>query len=151
MTYPHEWPAERTEELRKHHAAGMSFSKLAAMFGVTVGSIAGKCHRLKLVRTGQDYAAAGRIGGKISGQKRRVSKFNFARSSPALPPRANKTAWVSVTPPDAPPSLDLSIIDVGPNQCRHMAGTGHLCCGQPTISETSSWCGFHHRQNTWRP
>jgi hypothetical protein len=151
MTYPHEWPAERTEELLKHHAAGLSFTKLAAMFGVTVGSIAGKCFRLKLSRTGNDYAAAGRMGGRISGQKRRASKIDFTRNSPALPPRVNKTAWVSVPPsPDAPPSLNLSIIAVKPNQCRYMAGEGHLCCGNPTVGD-SSWCDHHYRVVFWRP
>jgi hypothetical protein len=157
MTYPHEWPAERTEELRKQHAAGLSFSKLAAMFGVTVGSIAGKCFRLKLARTGNDYAAAGRIGGKMSARVRRAnakirreSQLNFTRKSPAILPRVEKTAWVSVPPPDAPPSLNLSIIDVGFGQCRHIAGDDHLCCGRPTVG-TSSWCDYHLGRVYWRP
>jgi hypothetical protein len=149
MTDPHEWPAERTEDLRKHHAAGLSFKKLAALFGTTVGSIAGKCSRLKLVRTGQDYAAAGRIGGKISGQKRRASKIHFGRSSPAITPRPDRAAVAFVEHRDAPPLKPyeecVTFLDLKPHHCRFpVDGDGAMrYCGEDKLSE-SSYCLTHH-------
>jgi hypothetical protein len=150
VSYRLEWPQERTDALRKHHAAGLSFKAIAELFRVTRSSVAGKCARLKLTRPG-DAVANGKLGGRVTARLRREDKPKFTRQSPAILPRVNKTAWVSVPPsPDAPPSLNLSIIDVKPNQCRHMAGDKHLCCGNPVV-EGTSWCDHHYRVVFWRP
>ena len=151
MNYPWAWCQDRTTQLRKHHAAGLSFSIMAELLKTTRAAIAGKCARLKLTRPELDYAAAGRIGGKISAQKRReakpkkrVSKFNFARPSPAITPRATAAGSSVRVSPDAPPSLNLSIIEIGANQCRYIAGDDRLCCGHPTVeSGSGAYCGFH--------
>ena len=154
MNYPWAWCQDRTTQLRKHHAAGLSFSIMAELLKTTRAAIAGKCARLKLTRPELDYAAAGRIGGKISAQKRReakpkkrVSKFNFARTSPAITPRAmNETAGVSVirVSPNAPPSLNIPLVDLEPHHCRFIPGDDRLFCGQPK-QEGSSYCAHHDR------
>jgi hypothetical protein len=132
---------------------GKTATEIARVVGAKSRSaILGKLGRLGLLgqRPKQQKKPPEHLRARNQQAKRRY-KQKFARNSPAILPRVNKTAWVSVTPPDAPPSLNLTIIDVGKNQCRNIAGDDGLCCAHPTVSDDSSWCGFHHRQNTWRP
>jgi hypothetical protein len=120
------------------------------------GAIMGKLNRLGLLgsrpkqqKKPQEHLRARNRDATRRYRERLNSKFT--RSSPAIPQRVNKTAWVSVPPsPDAPPSLNLSIIAVKPDQCRHIAGDDHLCCGNPII-EGTSWCDHHYRVVYWRP
>lgn len=143
---PWTWPNERIAQLRKHHAAGLSFTVMAELLRVTRSAIAGKCARLKLVRTENDFAAAGRIGGTISAENRRLNrppKFNFARKAQAGPPRV-KAAAVSERHPDAPPLLNIPLVDLEPHHCRFIPGDDRKFCGQPK-QEGSSYCGFHDR------
>lgn len=44
----------------------------------------------------------------------------------------------------APPSLAVSILDLGPLQCSYIEGDDRLCCGQPTVTG-ARWCAFHYR------
>ena len=157
MNYPWTWCQERTEQLRKHHAAGLSFSVIAGLFKTTRSAIAGKCARLGLARPGRDNVANGRLGGKIRAKqifslapsqrkapsRQRKPKFNFAR---AITPRAmNGTAGLSVlVGSDAPPSLNISLVDLEPRHCRFIPGDDRLFCGQPK-QEGSSYCAHHDR------
>lgn len=144
---PVAWCNERVEQLRKHHAAGLSFSVLAEMFRTSRSAIAGKCARLNLVRIEKDFAAAGRIGGKIAAQNRkrnRPPKFNFARK-PSLPKQRVKAAVASdprVLATGAPPSLSIPLENLEPHHCRFIPGDDRRFCGQPKV-EGSSYCGFH--------
>lgn len=38
--------------------------------------------------------------------------------------------------------MTISILDVGPMQCRYIEGNDHMCCGASTVS--GSWCPEHH-------
>lgn len=42
----------------------------------------------------------------------------------------------------------ISIVEVGPFQCRWIEGDGHMCCGKRT--ERGSWCE-EHRAIVFRP
>jgi hypothetical protein len=44
----------------------------------------------------------------------------------------------------APPSLAVSILDLGQLQCSYIEGDDHLCCGQPAVNG-KRWCSFHYR------
>jgi hypothetical protein len=44
----------------------------------------------------------------------------------------------------APPSLAVSILDLGPLQCSYIEGDDRLYCGQPSVPG-SRWCAFHYR------
>ena len=150
MSYPWTWCQDRTTQLRKSHKAGLSFSVMAEMFRTTRSAIAGKCARLGLVRVEKDFAAAGRIGGKISAQKRReskppkrVSKFNFARPTMA-PERANGTAESSSLPVPPLPPLNLALVNLTPTACRYPYGdrAPFQFCGHEQ-HPGSSYCPAH--------
>ena len=47
MPKQHYWTPERDEELKRHRAAGLSASKIAARMGVTRNAVLGRSHRLR--------------------------------------------------------------------------------------------------------
>jgi GcrA cell cycle regulator len=132
---------------------GHTATQIAKQVGAkSRAAILGKLNRLGLLggRPKQQKKPREHLRARNREAQRRY-KQKSARCSPAILPRAEKTAWVSVPPsPDSPPSLNLSIIDVKPNQCRHIAGDDHRCCGNPII-EGTSWCDHHYRVVYWRP
>jgi GcrA cell cycle regulator len=148
--------ADKTDVIIAMWREGRTATAIACAVGVkTRSAILGKLHRLGLLgQRGQHKKPAAHHRARNKEATRRYrARLNskFTRSSPAIPQRVNKTAWVSVPPsPDAPPSLNLSIIAVKPDQCRHIAGDDHLCCGNPII-EGTSWCDHHYRVVYWRP
>jgi hypothetical protein len=149
------WTDERKEVAARLWREGQTCRQIAAVIGgVTRNAVIGIINRLGLSGLQPKQQKKSPEHRRIKNAEKRQryrSKTRFTRSSPALPPRVNKTAWVSViAPPDAPPSLNLSIIAVKPNQCRHIAGDDHLCCGNPIV-EGTSWCGFHYGTVFWRP
>lgn len=141
------WTRDAEAQLRQRHAAGLSFSVLAELFRVTRSAIAGKCARLGLTRNDGSAEANGKIGARISAQKRnpRRSKSNFARAVPP-PKRVMKAgADSSATLPDvaAPaPSLNIANANLEPHHCRYIAGDDRLSCGHPRI-DASPYCVAH--------
>jgi hypothetical protein len=150
MSYPWAWSSEREDQLRKHHAAGLSFKAISEMFRTTRCAIAGKCARMKLTRPG-NAAAHGKVGGKISAKRQRKPKINFGRSSPAITPRPDRAVRAfaaSSAAVDAPPlkpySECVTFMDLKPHHCRFpVDGAGdRRYCGEDKGFQ--SYCLTHH-------
>lgn len=75
-----------------------------------------------------------------------------AKGRPLMEPRKRapkppqkKPRWITYI--EAPDSLNLHLMDVGPKQCRWPYGNSpYTFCGQP-ITEESSYCGYHHQMS----
>jgi GcrA cell cycle regulator len=105
------------------------------------GAIMGKLNRLGLLGSRpkqQKKPAAHHRARNKEATRRYRARLNskFTRNSPAILPRVNKTARVSVPPsPDAPPSLpNLPVVGLKPHHCRWPIGdpreAGFGFCGQ---------------------
>ena len=140
------WCHDRIAKLQEYHAAKLSFTAIAGLLRISRSAVAGKCARLKLTRPERDNVANGRIGGKISTKRKR--KPNFARTSPAITPRAmNGTAGLTDGISGAPPSLNIPLVDLEPRHCRWPIGDpkqpGFAFCGHEQ-HPGSSYCPAHH-------
>lgn len=163
------WSEEAVERLKALHAQGLSGSELASRLGggLTRSAIFGKLHRLGLTGgTGEaqprvsrlavygathglaDCGGANLSGANLSGAAHGTGpmKFNFARKTPPIKRASAEGKYQSPIPQGGPrlPSLNLSIIEIGPGQCRFIEGDDGLACGH-RVAQGSSWCPAHHR------
>ena len=140
------WSRDREVLLRMLHAEGLSSTQIRDRMGApTRNTIIGKLFRLGLPgkRKSEETHRQSNIN------KKRISKFNFARQK-APPSKARDGAGFVNSPPSqaspALPSLDVMLLDLQIDQCRFPQGdrAPFKFCGQPTKGD-SSWCGFHQR------
>lgn len=141
VTYPWTWCQDRVDQFRKLYAEGLTHSVIAKRLGVTRNASIGKAARLGLPSRAQTNPPKPALEAKP-----RKPKFNFARTSPASVSAKKKAAGVSdIAASDAPPSLNLSIIEIGANQCRYPYGdrAPFQFCGHEQ-HPGSSYCPSHH-------
>lgn len=92
----------------------------------------------------------------LSGTRRRASiketRPRIRRTNPLVQSHLLPVPWTPQEPPvDAPPSLQVSLLEARPDQCRYMAGEDYLMCGHPVIYRLvrgemiQSWCAHHFR------
>lgn len=123
------WSEERIGLLKILWGRRYSLSQIAHhLGGVTRCAVAGKLARLGLTR-------------KRAYPRPPKTAFNFARKSSQAKRAA---AGASVLPvPDAPPPLNIPLLDLEPHHCRFIPGDDRLFCGRQK-REGSSYCGHHH-------
>ena len=124
---------------------GHTATQIAQQVGAkTRAAVLGKLNRLGLLGfRGQHKKPTEHHRAKHrEAQRRYRNKFNFARL--IMAPERVKAAAVSVTPPDAPPSLSVPLVDLEPHHCRFIPGDDRRFCGQPK-TEGSPYCAHHHR------
>lgn len=101
---------------------------IGGAIGRTKNAVIGRAHRIGL-------EAIKRVSKRPRSQKpRREKRMHF------------KPEYKRIVPPSlfAPPSLAVSILDLGPLQCSYIEGDDRLCCGQPSVLG-ARWCAFHYR------
>ena len=138
------WHAEKREKLRELHAAGKSFSQIAAALGVTRNSAIGAAYRLELPKREKETQ---RQGSKPKAKRIR-SKSKFARLKPPTSSRRAKAAGAVFPLPEivpAAPPLMIALLDLKPHHCRWPIGdprqSGFGFCGHER--EYRSYCAFH--------
>ena len=151
------WSDESTELLRRLWADGLTASRIAIRLGhgTTRNMVIGRARRLKLARrapspsitrklTEQEKLAHRMVRHQEQLARRRarhIAKRLAAgavprvRSTPPRPVAAPVVSTVYAGPP-------LSIVEVGPNQCRYAVTerSPHLFCSAPAVG---SWCREH--------
>lgn len=128
------WTEQVTQSLQAlyaNHSASQIAAKLNEQFGLglTKSAVIGKLTRL----------------GITSGPAKRAEYEHAVRQAnrKAAPvPRKEEAAVCQVEP------LNLTIAEIGPGQCRYIAGDDFLFCAHP-VQEGSSYCSTHHRL-CWR-
>lgn len=110
------WTEERDTQLRKLRDAGLTFSQIAAAFGMTNSAVIGRADRLGLAKQGQPATR--------SNQKRRIT----------------------VQEQSLPPTLatgSVALLDLEPHHCRWpVQDVPYLFCADAKI-DSSSYCGYH--------
>ena len=127
------WTAERDAVLAKLWAEGYSASQIAAQISDVVVSrmaVIGRVHRLKLP------ARKAREPARRKPYKRRMS----VPKPPAPPPRPQPPP----PPPGAPKMRRLTLVELGPTDCRWPIGDGIsvLFCGADA-AEGQVYCSYH--------
>jgi hypothetical protein len=105
-------------------------------------SVIGKANRLKLE---QRQPASGR-GDPCYRFSQRAARKPAAKKPTLVRSRIKKAVRpTSIPRRDAPcvPPLNLTLMQLGRGQCRHIAGDDRLYCGQPTWGVTA-WCEHHY-------
>jgi GcrA cell cycle regulator len=136
MSYPWEWPAEQTEELRRLFAAKMSMGRIAITLGRSRSAIAGKLRRLGWKRNG---AVTEGIG-KVSRRERRAPM-----PRPKGAPKFNVVPFRPREPDKPLPPLNIGVYDLTPAHCRWPVSgerAGTLFCGNQRVTG-SSYCAAH--------
>lgn len=158
------WTDETVAELRQYWAEGISCGLIAKKFGTTRNAIIGKVHRLDLparktlVKDVRQQDRRYKPGGTRYRQHvthrvgitRRGSGYHAytrkikSQDAPVIP---------RPTEIPEPVSLNLTLMDIGPRQCRWAHGDGpFLFCGAPT-DDGRSYCPHHYArtvQPEWR-
>lgn len=158
---PFRWTDENTARLREMHAQGISMKAIAVEIGAGgKNSVVSKCHRLGLsarrprncvppksqrppapkVKPVKQNLRAGNIARKAANKARERDGLSLA---PGLASVGSFDAIATQRRPDVPGVLFL---ERRPLQCAmplpgwdDLPVTEKLCCGQPTVGETS-WC-----------
>jgi hypothetical protein len=129
------WTDERITQLTTLWTAGSSASAIGNLLGVSRNAVIGKAHRLGLekpvIEKPQQQVAVIMEARRVRHNECKRIRHALMRS--AAPPKP-KPAPVIVLHP----SLNIPLMDLGPNQCRYIAGDDYLACGRPT--EGGSWC-----------
>ena len=134
------WSSERKETAAHLWHSGHSATQIAKHLGsVTRNAVIGLLYRMGLL--GTRPKAHKSLEAK---HHRRIN--NRPRKTP--PVSRGQKAWPSKSSASLPsavatlPPLNLTILQVGPGQCRYM-DDDHLCCGHPVHAE-SSYCPSHY-------
>ena len=145
------WSDESTELLRRLWAEGLTASQIALRLGhgTTRNMVIGRARRLKLARRAPSPSEYPKLTKEEKLARRRaqhIAKRLAAGAVPRVrrkPPRPVAAPVVS-TAYAGPP---LSIVEVGPNQCRYAVTerSPHLFCAAPSIGP---WCS-EHRKIVW--
>jgi GcrA cell cycle regulator len=137
------WTRERTNLLKRYWAEGESASRIAFLLGGFDhcddggrNAVIGKVHRLKLA--GRETAASSRsprpTDDRIAWNKDKRMERKPRPAEPQAPPK-----------PIEPVSLDISITELRPGQCKWPHGDGpFLFCGH-TADASAAYCAFHKR------
>jgi GcrA cell cycle regulator len=137
------WTRERTDLLKCYWAEGESASRIAFLLGGFDhcddggrNAVIGKVHRLKLA--GRETAASSRsprpTDDRIAWNKDKRMERKPRPAEPQAPPK-----------PIEPVSLDISITELRPGQCKWPHGDGpFLFCGH-TAETGAVYCAFHKR------
>lgn len=126
----HRWPGARIIKL-KELWPDFSASYIGDLMGMTRNAVIGKANRLHLSAKKQNPRSI----------PKKKPQHTMSASKPIV------TAAPERPPAMQPPvSLDLTIYQVGTNQCRYPHGDASpfLFCGGPTEG-VSPYCAFHHR------
>lgn len=171
MTPAWGWSDERTAVLRKLHAQGLSYSRIADYLGISRNAVGGKVDRLGLNSRKASAPRDAIVGPK---QPHMANTFNERRAGElAQPPRTTKPqpARVKIRPGfnsnraseiqhieateilDLPPDTSefaCTIGDLGTDMCRWPLGEPSAdmqYCGARCVG---SWCR-RHSQIVWKP
>jgi GcrA cell cycle regulator len=130
------WTEAQSNQLRELWATTLSASAIGRIMGFTRNAIIGRAHRLKLARRS-------RTGG-------RPNKSGKVYRKRLIGPRLivqRRIPQVVYTPPDEPQSLNLTLMQLEPGQCRWPHGEGPVFfCGAAT-HEASSYCEHHNHRS----
>ena len=124
------WTVSEINELKRMWSESvLSAAGIGAQMGYSRNAVLGKVHRLGLPSRGR--------------QGRKAIPRAAGRPRVIAPPVFRAAPYV---PPDEPVSLDLTLMQIEPGQCRWVHGDGpFLFCGHPT-HKASSYCEHHwHR------
>lgn len=143
------WTEERIDELRRLWREGISCGIIAKRFETTRNSVIGKVHRLNLPARKTLVKQARQLDRRPSYRQRITPRLAVKRSGNGhhtyVHKRKSQEAPVIPVPvvlPE-PESLNLTIMDLKPGQCRWAHGDGpFLFCGVPTGGDT--YCPHHH-------
>jgi GcrA cell cycle regulator len=156
-----EWPAERTEHLRRLWAEGGSASEIGRELLVSRNAVLGKAHRLGLAGRStesrkprrkrnleEDRARSRRYyrevtKPKLAAKLRDHKKGGFYRRAGGPQP-----ACVPSEPPPAPDMRVIPLTELTPFVCHFPIGdprqSGFGFCGAPKEA-TGPYCKYHHR------
>lgn len=133
------WTDEQIEILRKGCADGLSYQAISNLIpGFSRNACIGKAKRLGF---DNGYTSRPRSSGARSPRSpKRQRRRNFGGvwgGYPSIKPKAYQFRNV-----EAPPSLQLTILEIRDGQCRYIAGDDRLCCGHPTYRDRP-YCEAH--------
>lgn len=149
------WTAERIEQLRKLWDDGYSTTRIGMALDCTKNAVIGKAHRLKLPPRVRNIREAALMGGYALRELRRIQKegqvrvgsgqlraIQKKRKALTLAPKPEPTPPAPIL---APTSAPVTLLDIGPLQCRYVIGDANgpqtMMCGAPI--DRNSLCAFH--------
>lgn len=171
MTWVARWTDEQDEALRKHHAAGLTYTQIGLAMGLNKNKVIGRAHRLKL-----PARPAAVIPKSDSVSARHGAKRSLARApntspgarqaetsaAPVSPSRAAPGAGVALSLPPSPANLPgqaARLTNPSPvrvfsdRKCQfprwgHRKPDNFLFCGEPVTARAcgsaSPYCTKHH-------
>lgn len=140
------WTDEAVEYLTAERAKGTPASVIAKHLKLSKGAVCGKADRLGLSAPNNPDKKPRRESRRVERQKRSAEWSRRDRPMAQLY-RGYAPSIDPIVDGDAPPSRNLTLIELGDHDCRY--GTSedeqdrHLFCGAPQQGE-SSYCAHHH-------
>jgi GcrA cell cycle regulator len=141
----HEWPAERTDELRRLSAKGWSAGMIARKLGdgLTRNAVVGKMMRLGLMGNGIVSTQ------QITRHPRAGIKPVRIRLNSRPRPKVAAPSVVPAGPVEQPRSPPVTILGLTKASCRWPLGepsVDMLYCGAVSDGDEHSYCPFHCQQ-----
>jgi GcrA cell cycle regulator len=126
------WGKALDASLRAHWGEGHTAAVIASLMGVSRNAVIGRAHRLKLAKREK---------------RKRISPATTRRPQrPHIPKKPSAPRFIRREPMIAPGSLDLTIMQLEPHQCRWItsgAGTDAFYCGH-SAAKPHGYCEAHH-------
>lgn len=124
------WTKERDAQIEKMRELGLTFSQIAAAFGMTSSAVIGRADRLGLAKQGQPATRS-----HPKRKPRIVNHGNYFKVATAVPPPVPAIDQRS----DAP----VALLDLEPHHCRWpVRDAPYAFCGSQKM-DGSSYCDPH--------
>lgn len=135
------WPESLAQQLAElWNSTSLSATEIGKKVGRTRNAVLGKLHRMELL--GTSARKPGTNNQSYAPKKRKPARRPAKDVSQRPRPQPGTVLLPSVSVAAA---LNIPFNEIGPDQCRYMAGNDRICCGLPTVPH-QSWCPTHYHR-----
>lgn len=137
------WSDQSIDDLKRHHAEGLSSTEIATLLNTTRNAVCGKIHRLHLA------TPVSRTNKPVAQRKPRKRSIVVTMSP------LERSGLPLLTPKPRTPATNkpVSLLDAGSSDCRTIVGHDAkgiaICCGLAKCEDRrgrpSQYCAEHHQ------